>query len=44
MAVEDSDVDNIADVFRNGSQLEEYLGEDVDEDDRGPKQRTNRKV
>jgi hypothetical protein len=44
MAVEDSDVDNIADVFRNGSQLEEYLGEDVDEDDRGPEQRINRKV
>jgi len=44
MAVEDSDIDNIADVFRNGSQLEEYLGEDVDEDDRGPEQRINRKV
>ena len=26
------------------SQLEEYLGEDVDEDDRGPEQRINRKV
>ena len=44
MAVNDSDIDEIADVFRNGSQLEKYLGEDVDEDDRGPEQRINRKV
>jgi hypothetical protein len=44
MAVEDSDIDEIAEVFRNPSALQEYLGEDVDEDDRGPEQRINRKV
>jgi hypothetical protein len=44
MAVNDSDIDEIAEVFRDPDTLAEYLGEDEDEDDRGPQVRTNRKV
>ena len=44
MAVNDSDIDEIAEVFRDPDTLAEYLGEDEDEDDRGPQARTNRKV
>ena len=43
MAVNDSDIDEIAEVFRDPDTLAEYLGEDEDEDDRGPQARTNRK-